>query len=439
MGPLEWPLLTGWLPVALLVAVSAAMVFLAASRDRAWWTKILPVVVVASLIAVFAITLVVDRWWRPFPDPLPLLVVAWIWVLLAGLGLALARGRRGGWGSRVVVALCALLVLAGSANQVNRYFGSYPTMAALVGARPAQDTALPSVSASAPIRHVRPDRWRPPTGMRTRGTVSEVVIPAPVSGFSARPGWVYLPPAYWTVQRPSLPLLLLVGGQPGHPRDWLDGGQLIAVMDSFAAAHRGLAPVVVIPDALGSPLANPLCLDSRLGNVDTYLSVDVPAFVTSHLQIDPDRGHWAVGGFSYGGTCAWQLAVRHPSEFPTFLDVSGQQAPTLGSPRLTVDRAFGGDAAAFAAWDPAQTLAGAAHASPLSPRRLRYARTAGVLAVGAADRVYQSQLQRVAASSTAAGISVNWVRVPGQHSWYVATTALARSMPWLATRMGLGK
>lgn len=435
---MEWPLLTGWLPALLLVAVWGAMVFLVAGRGRAWWRKTLPVVVVGSLVGVVAVTLVVDRWWRPFPDPLPLLVVAWIWVLLAGLGLAVARGRRGGWGSRAVVGLCALLVLTGSANQVNRYFGSYPSMAALVGARPSQDTVLPSLTASAPTGDVRPDRWRPPVGMRTGGTVSEVVIPAPASGFSARPGWVYLPPAYWTPQRPSLPLLVLVGGQPGHPRDWLDGGQLTAVMDSFAAGHRGLAPVVVIPDALGAPFANPLCMDSRLGNVDTYLSVDVPAFATSHLQIDPDRRHWAVGGFSYGGTCAWQLAVRHPGEFPTFLDVSGQQAPTLGSPRLTVDRAFAGDAAAFATWDPAQVLAGAAHALPLSPRRLRYARTAGVLAVGAADRVYQSQLQRVAASSTAAGVSVGWVRVPGEHSWYVATTALARSMPWLAARMGLG-
>lgn len=34
-------------------------------------------------------------------------------------------------------------------------------------------------------------------------------------------------------------------------------------MDAYAAAHDGLAPVVV--DHLGAPLSNPLCMDSRLG------------------------------------------------------------------------------------------------------------------------------------------------------------------------------
>jgi len=32
-----------------------------------------------------------------------------------------------------------------------------------------------------------------------------------------------------------------------------------------------------VPDDLGSPVANPLCLDSRLGRVHTYLTRDVPA------------------------------------------------------------------------------------------------------------------------------------------------------------------
>ena len=37
----------------------------------------------------------------------------------------------------------------------------------------------------------------------------------------------------------------MIGGQPGGPRDWLDAGKLASRLDAFAAAHRGLAPVVV--------------------------------------------------------------------------------------------------------------------------------------------------------------------------------------------------
>ena len=95
--------------------------------------------------------------------------------------------------------------------------------------------------------------------------------------------------------------------------------------------HHGLAPVVVMPDDLGSEFANPMCLNSRLGNVQTYLTVDVPNWITSHLQVrSPERG-WAIGGFSEGGTCAIQLSTQAPRLYPFFVDISGQIEPTLGS------------------------------------------------------------------------------------------------------------
>lgn len=67
-----------------------------------------------------------------------------------------------------------------------------------------------------------------------------------------------------------------MAGQPGSPEDWLVGGRLTQTMDQYAAANEGLSPVVVVADATGDELANPLCMDSNLGNVSTYLSVDVP-------------------------------------------------------------------------------------------------------------------------------------------------------------------
>ena len=184
----------------------------------------------------------------------------------------------------------------------------------------------------------------------------QVDIPPTRSGFAARAAWVYLPPAWFAADRPLLPVLMLIGGQPGGPRDWLDGGRLAQRMDAWAAAHGGLAPVVVMPDALGGPVADPMCLDSALGRTDTYLSQDVPAWVTSTLHVDPDHTHWAVGGFSFGGTCALQLAVGHPDLFPTFFDASGQQGPTLGDAAKTVAVAFHGDEAAYAAHDPLTVL-----------------------------------------------------------------------------------
>jgi S-formylglutathione hydrolase FrmB len=268
--------------------------------------------------------------------------------------------------------------------------------------------------------------WRPPPGLPSRGAVTQVAIPATSSGFRARQAWIYLPPAYLTPVRPRLPVLVLIGGQPGSSRDWLDAGKVAERMDTWAGAHGGLAPVVVLPDALGSQLANPLCMDSALGRVDTYLSRDVPTWAVDAIQVDTNHAHWAVGGFSYGGTCALQLATAHPALFPTFYDASGQQKPTLGDDARTVAAAFGGDRAAYDAVDPLHQMA-----------TRNYAGSAGYLVVGSADPRYRAQGQAVAAAARAAGMSITYKERPGSHNWGVAGSGLTDALPWLATRMGL--
>jgi hypothetical protein len=109
------------------------------------------------------------------------------------------------------------------------------------------------------------------------------------------------------------------------------------------ARTPGLATIVVVADPLGSQLAQTICVDSVAGNAFTYLSVDVPTWIRSTLQVDPDPRRWAVGGRSAGGTCALQLAVNAPTVYPTFLDISGQDEPTVGTRRQTVIQFFGGD------------------------------------------------------------------------------------------------
>jgi S-formylglutathione hydrolase FrmB len=218
----------------------------------------------------------------------------------------------------------------------------------------------------------------------------------------------------------------MINGEPGGRRDWLDGGQLALRMDAFAAAHHGLAPVVVMPDGTGGQLANPLCTDSALGRADTYLAQDVVTWVSTHLRVSTDHARWAVGGLSYGGTCALQLAVAHPDLFPTFLDASGQEAPTLGGRARTVAVAFDGDAAAYAAVDPLQEMT---HRS--------YSGSAGFLAVGAQDSTYLPQQRVVAAAARNAGMAITTEEIPGRHDWRVWGQALQDALPWLALRQGL--
>ncbi|OZM77424.1 alpha/beta hydrolase family protein [Pseudonocardia sp. MH-G8] len=428
---LDAPLLSGPLPWVVTGAGVAGGLFLLAGRRRRWWTQAVPVALVGAAAVTALVALLVDRVWRPFPDPVPLPVLLLCGAVLAAAGLAVLGMRARPWPGRVGAALAVVLVLAGCAEGMNLVYREYPTPRTVLGL-PAVDeipfTQVPlreqviAARSGLPLSAV----WRPPAGMPDAGVVTEVAIPAPESGFAARPAWLYLPPAYLSRPRAQLPVLVLLSGQPGSPRDWLDGGELARRMDAFAAAHDGLAPVVVMADHLGAPLANPLCMDSRLGNVATYLSVDVPAWIRDTLQVDPDPAGWAIGGFSDGGTCALQMAVTAPQVYPTFVDISGEDEPTLGDHATTVQAAFGGDEAAFTAVNPLDVLA-----------VRQFPDTGGYLVAGRDDAVYRPQAQRVFVACRAAGMDVSLHVRPGGHTFEVWGPGLQEALPWLATRLGM--
>lgn len=427
---LDVSIVAGPVRAFLLVLGPVALLALLTRRTRGWWTRRVPLALLAGASVAGLLVLAVQVVWRPFPDPLPRPAVLFTGLTTAALVLAVRRGR----GRRTAaLALAGVLAVAISgAAQVNQQFQAYPTLRGVLGiALPAQVPYADLPRGRRPVLTAQAGQplsaaWRAPVEQPRAGTVTTVDIPGSVSGFRARPAWIYLPPAYASTPRPLLPVVVLIAGQPGAPRDWFDGGQLNLLMDRYAAAHGGLAPVVVVPDALGGRLANPLCVDSAAGNAFTYLSRDVPAWIDSNLQVDPDRGHWAVGGVSAGATCALQLGVGAPATFPTMLVLSAQREPTLGSRSRTVRQRFAGSEAAFRAANPLDVLS-----------RRRYPDSAAVVAVGQQDRLYGPQADALAAGMSAAGISVRRAGAPGGHSWVVWRAVLTQELPWLGARLGL--
>ncbi len=425
-GPLDWSLLHGAVPVVLLVLGVVALVALVVSRARSWWLWQVWLVVVVAVGVTLLIALWVDRWWRPFPDDLPNPVLYWIAVGLFGVGLAVARFAGWGWWARAGSIGLLVLVVAMAGNGINDYYRYYPTTRdalGLVKTKPL-DVAKSSVVSAHPGQDLL-SAWQPPANMPAHGALSNnLPIPGAVSGFQARGAYVYTPPAYLASPRALLPVLVLLQGQPGSPEDWVSGGQIVSVMDNFASTHRGLAPVVVMPDATGS--GNPLCMNSRLGQMQTYLSVDVPKWISSTLQVDPDHKHWAVGGYSYGGTCSLQLALNAPSVYPTFVDISGQYEPTLGSHRETVDATFGGDEAAFAAVNPVNLL-----------QTKQFPGTAGAFTVGRDDSTYRPQQEKIYGVAKGAGLDCSFRLVDGEHTWQAWGAGLVQNLDFLAGRLNI--
>ncbi|XTR52835.1 alpha/beta hydrolase-fold protein [Pseudarthrobacter sp. So.54] len=106
--------------------------------------------------------------------------------------------------------------------------------------------------------------------------------------------------------------------------------------------------MVVVVDPNGSSAGNTLCMDSRIAQADTFLAVDVPAWINRTLEVDPDPRLWAAGGFSFGATCALQMVTRHPDVYGSALAFSSEREPALAKERdKTIAVAFGGDAEAF--------------------------------------------------------------------------------------------
>src|SRR5215472_9054794 len=319
MNPLDWSLIAGPLPVFLLVGALLALAWLAAGRNAPghrwlrrgarggtaggapsvrWLVLWVPLIVVVAVGVIALVTWLINNVWRPFPDLLPFPVVLWSWVALVGLLLAFARQLLlRTWPRRAAAVAAGVLVLAAAANQVNGYFQADQSLRVVLAPwldpKPVFTGTVHGRQIVAKPGQTVDRSWHPPRGMPTTGAVYQADIPGVTSGFKARPGYIYLPPAYLATPRPQLPVLVMLGGQPGSPRAWVDSGQVQATMDGFARSHHGLAPVVVIPDDLGSTFANPLCLNSRLGHVQTYLTVDVPDWITSHLQVRPPAQGWA--------------------------------------------------------------------------------------------------------------------------------------------------
>lgn len=422
----------GHITVVLLVA--SILVVVGTAVLCRWLTRrSMVVAAVSALLGSAACAAVVWLRYRPLPTQLPASSFGWIALAAFGVvGASLVLWRRPGVLRAAAVTAVAGLAVVVAMGQVNAQTGTYPTVGSLVGHWPVGTVdeiafdAVPGHESAVQRGLPTESHWQAPVQMPGNGLVTEATIPGTVSGFDAREATIYLPPAYLTDPRAQLPVLVLVAGEPGSPSDWLYGGRLAVTVDAYASAHDGLAPVVVVPDALGAYDANPGCMDSALGNVATYLDQDVPNWIAGHLQVNPDAAQWAIGGYSYGGTCAIEMAVNYPERYPTFLDFSGQVEPSTGDHEDTVAAMFGGDEDAFAAVNALDLMA-----------RHTYRQLSGVFVVGEDDEIYRPQQQVMADAARAAGMNVSAYTIPGGHSGEVWGTALEMELDWLGRTLAL--
>jgi enterochelin esterase-like enzyme len=330
---------------------------------------------------------------------------AWAVVGFAGIGLACASffvSRT--W--RIPVAAGLLIMSVATATMgINSDFGLDPTVAALAGISTQKVITIPATkttpSATPTVINGGPlwANWSAPKGMPTVGSEAQVVIPATISGFRARPAGLYLPPAALVRNPPALPLVIMMMGQPGNP----DPAFQATALNAFAARHKGLAPIVLVADQIGNPVDDPLCTDdTRYGHAETYISEDVVNWARTHLHVLQDAAHWTIAGYSNGGECALSLGAQYPNIWGNVLDISGEAYPGSDKSVATLATVFHNDRAAYEATWPVNIL----------PKHT-YPDSVGIFTVSTNDPQYLPQAKEADAAATEAHWTTTFYEVPG--------------------------
>jgi S-formylglutathione hydrolase FrmB len=404
-----------------MYAVAAIVLAVAVGwRTRRWRSVWLPWSVLCGVAVAAA-----ARWYtqsqglagNPAPHAL------WIWVGLSGAaaGVLLAGWRGARWWRRGASMLALPLCLICAALTLNLWVGYFPSVQSAwnqLTAGPLPDQVDAAMVTKMQQRHIVPPK----------GTVVPVSISESVSGFRHRGELVYLPPAWYaTNPPPRLPTVMMIGGEFNTPADWVRVGNAVSIADEFAAAHGGNAPVLVFADAGGAFNNDTECVNGTRGKAADHLTKDVVPFVIAKFGVSPSPANWGVVGWSMGGTCAVDLAVMHPEMFSAFQDIAGDAAPNTGTKAQTIERLFGGNAAAYESFDP----------TPVITKHGTYKHLAGRFDLNSlAPAAQTAGANQLCGLGRAHGIDCAVITQPGKHDWPYAAHAFATALPWLAGQIG---
>lgn len=243
------------------------------------------------------------------------------------LGPRRARSRAAGGFVRGVQTLALnLVVLTLAAVLLNNSFDFYLSWSDLFGLRsPVVATKTGGQASAAVNARVR----RPPALAGAGIGAGELpALPAPgqrlqefqVTG--ARSGvtgtvLVYLPAGYDAAAQTHHPVIVALHGSPGSPSSWMGPMGYGQNVDAAVAGRHLAAPVVVMPQVNFPEAGDTECVNGPPGSpqVDTWLSVDIPQWITSHFRVSGERDGWAVTGYSEGGWCAAFIGMHHPDVY----------------------------------------------------------------------------------------------------------------------------
>ena len=218
---------------------------------------------------------------------------------------------------------------------VNKYYGYYPTWSAAIA-----DFTNQGVTAPSRLPQTKLATGRGPATLdgssaylkeaQQAGYTLRLRVTGPRSHIT-RVVYVYLPPQYFqpAYSRYRFPVIELIHGQPGEPQDWINVVGVTNTLDQLMARKLAQPAVLVMPDANGGERFSLQCLNQVRGPQDlTYLAVDLPDKIAHMLRVQPPGPAWGVAGYSEGGFCAANMALRFRDRYGFSGVLSGYFTPS---------------------------------------------------------------------------------------------------------------
>ena len=362
----------------------------------------------------------------------PILAIAAIAVAFLVIAILLWRTHKvWRW---VFVVLFVVTGLTAVGDWVNTRYAYYDTLADLFGVAtypaPASAPAIqPQPTATTSVPSVQPQPTTttsaPAVQAQPNGVVTTIAIPDTNSSFGRFDANVWLPPQYFTDTRAHFPVILLLHGNPGGNRDWLNGS--FAAQTGLASAQAGKPVILVFPTVLRpGATSDSLCLDTASqGNAETYLLKDVVPTIDNTFRTNVDARQRGIGGLSMGGYCALNLGLKHPDVFQISLDFSGETYPVADTLPGGLQQLFGPNYQQQAdANDPSK------YWSQLDGSK----GPALFLYSGTGDAAILSAMQKLAPELKSKGFTVEQQSGPGAHEFATFGNGFKAALPWAAAR-----
>ena len=403
-------------------------------KKREKFFRILGLIVFVSLILSLVVALLVKFIFpgEKLPASLWLMIAPLCFSICSALFLILTNHRTYAVSSIAFLLSTIFTALA----LLNGHYKYYPDFYSLAGIQPkeiskfqqttTQTNSLSQKNRVGVINHESIEKQLYKDTTLTNGKIISVDIPGTISKFSERSGYAYVPAAAKDKTKINLPVIILMAGFPGETQDWLIGGKLEQTMNNFARQHHGITPYVFIVDNIGKKQLDTECVDSQYGNVETYLSVDVPKFIKSNFEVASDPSQWAIGGLSLGGTCGLLMTLKHNDIFHYFLDFSGESNIEIGNKIKTVKDLFDGDENKWQASQPNLIL-----------QNKKFQDTGGYFTVGKSDKPRLiSGIRNSYDLAKSVDFEVVFEQISGEHTFDVWSQSLIDALPWISEQLG---